>query len=205
MQLLLTQALVLISAASFTVEPKTGQHKKKTSSKDKRAAHVIRVLDVREGQVIADIGCGNGWLSVAVAKAVGADGNVFAVDVSESSIRKVRERGIENIKPVLSKPSDVSLPEDTLDKAFLHDVADHVRRSARPKFYASIARALKADGRLFIFDPHGGAKRHLDELRKYGFVAETDEDLAELSKKELNDLLQDGIRFRYVGVPDDAP
>ena len=205
MQLLLTQALVLIAAASFTVQPKTDQQTKKTGSKDKRAAHVIRVLDVRKGQVIADIGCGDGWLSAAVAKAVGADGTVFAVDIGESSIRKVRERGVANIKPVLSKRNDVSLPEDTLDTAFLHDVADHVQRSARPKFYASIARALKADGRLYIFDPHGGAKRHLDELRNYGFVAETDEDLTEFSKKELKELLQEGIRFRYVGVRDDAP
>lgn len=204
MQLLLTQVLVLISAAWFTAEPKMGQQTKKTGSKDKRAAHVIHVLDIRKGQVIADIGCGDGWLSEEVAKAVGADGTVFAVDINESSIRKVRERGVANIKPVLSKPNDVSLPEDTLDTAFLHDVADHVQRSDRPKFYASIARALKADGRLFIFDPHRGAQRHLDELRKYGFVAETDEDLTELSKEELDGLLRNGIRFRHVGVQDEG-
>lgn len=218
MQFLLASALMLVSAAPSLLErhpaatttlsrlpSSQGKPNKDSKKRIKRAAHVIRVIGARQGQSIADIGCGDGWLSAAIAKVVGPDGTVYAVEISESSLRQVRQRLVANIKPVLSKKNDVSLPPDSLDTALLHDVADHVQKSARPKLYAGIARALKSEGRLFIFDPHGKAERHLKELAKYGFVPDTDDDLTQLSKAQLDARLQTGIRFRHVEPKRDSP
>ncbi|MEE8143606.1 MAG: methyltransferase domain-containing protein, partial [Planctomycetota bacterium] len=183
---------VLAQLQARSKEPKKGRKG--------RAAHVLEVLDLRPGYVAADIGCGNGWLSEAVAKSVGPQGKVFAVDIRESSISKVLERELPNVEPVLSVEDSVTLPVDSLDVAFLHDVAAHVEKKARSRFYASIGRALKPAGRLIIFDPHGDAKEHLQELERYGFLPEQREELSGLSWDELDVQLKAGIRFRYQAV-----
>lgn len=183
---LMTLLLVVISAPVSTAQKKPD-----------RAKHVLEVLQVKEGHVVADIGCGSGWLSEAVAKAVGPKGKVYAVDINKKSILAVEKRGIPNVVPIHSVPDDVLLPEDSLDTAFLHDVACHVARKARKAFYASIAKALKPGGSLVIFGHHGGAEKHLKEMRQYGFEPETPEALAGLSAKELNAKHKSGIRFSY--------
>jgi len=96
--------------------------------------------------------------------------DVYAVEIKESKVRRLRRQPVPNVVPVFSSPDDVSLPANSLDTAMLHDVASHVDRAARPRFYESVARALKPTGRLVIFGPHGKAKAMLDELREYGFI-----------------------------------
>ena len=164
---------------------------------------VSEVLDVQPGQVIADIGSASGWLSEAIAETLGTDGLVYAVEIKESHVRSLRARSIPNVVPVFSVADDVSLPANSLDTAMLHDVASHVDQAARPRFYESVARALKRNGKLVIFGPHGKARSMLDELREYGFVPPDDEALAALPREDLDERLQQGIVFRYSGaVPD---
>ena len=162
-----------------------------------RAKHVIEILKAKQGDTIADISCGNGWISKAIAKVVGPEGKVYAVEIKKDRVAKLRQENVPQLVPVLSKPHDVTLPASTVDVAFLHDVADHVDKKVRPAFYASIARALKPGGYLVIFDPHRGIAAHLKELRGYGFVLETPRDLAGLSPKDLDEWLWQGIRFVY--------
>ena len=101
--------------------------------------------------------------------------------------------------PVFSASDDVLLPENSLDTAMLHDVASHVNRSGRPRFYESVARALKADGRLVIFGPHGKARSMLDELVEYGFRAVNAGELDGLSSQDLDARLEQGIVFTHRG------
>ena len=161
-----------------------------------RAGHVIDVLDVRPGQVIADIGFGSGWLSEAIAEKLGPGGFVYAVEIRERAVRQLRGRAPPNVVPVYSLSDDVSLPQDSLDTAMLHDVAAHVDRSGRPRFYESVARGLKPDGRLVIFDPHGKTRAMLDELAKYGFTPVEDQE-----PDDLDQWLQGGIVFRHTPRP----
>ncbi len=163
---------------------------------DSRAVHVIDVLDVRPGQVIADIGFGSGWLSEVIAEKLGPGGFVYAVEIQERAVRQLRRRAPPNVVPVYSLSDDVSLPKDSLDTAMLHDVAAHVNKSGRPKFYATVARALKPNGRLVIFDPHGKTRAMLDELAEYGFTpVQADE------PDDLDTWLQSGIVFRHTPRP----
>jgi SAM-dependent methyltransferase len=160
-----------------------------------RAAHVVEVLAVKKGQVIADIGCGSGWLSAAIAERVGESGTVYAVEIRERLVRRLHRWSPANVVPVLSAPDDVSLPRDSLDTAMLHDVASHVGRSGRPSFYESVKVALKPGGKLVVFGPHGEAAAMLSELRIYGFIPENDKALAALPEEELDHRLRDGIVF----------
>ena len=192
--------LVLLRDGERLEKAVTLGQRKEVQGSGERAEHVIEVLDVRPGEVIADIGCGSGWLSEAIAKALDPDGRVYALEINESHVRRLHRWSIPNLVPVFSARDDVLLPESSLDTAMLHDVASHVDRSARPRFYASVARALKPRGKLVIFGPHGKARSMLDELRRHGFVPPDDEALSAMSEIDLDERLEAGIVFRYTGA-----
>ena len=165
-----------------------------------RAQHVLAVLKVQDGDVVADVGCGSGWLSEEVAKLVGSTGHVYALELRESAVEKVGQKNIPHLTAKLSKPDDVSLPAGVLDLAFLHDVATHVEQTSRQQLYASVARALKPDGRLVIFGRHGKAQEMIAEFRRFGFVPEDEEQLRGLSQEQLDAAFWAGIRFHYVAT-----
>lgn len=67
---------------------------------------VVKALKLRPASDVADIGAGTGFYSLLFAKAVGATGNVFAVDITEDFIlninRRAQEQNLKNIHAILS-------------------------------------------------------------------------------------------------------
>jgi SAM-dependent methyltransferase len=179
----------------ITRQVELGRRPEAPEQRRTRAARVIDVLQVQPGQVIADIGCGSGWLSEVIAEVLGSEGTVYAVEIQERLVRRLHRWSPPNVVPVLSAPHDVLLPQGCLDTAMLHDVASHISRPARPRFYESLARALKPRGRLVVFGPHGNAAAMLRELRGYGFIPVDDDALGALSPEDLDQRLEDGIVF----------
>jgi arsenite methyltransferase len=63
---------------------------------------VIESLQVRPGDRIADVGSGGGYFTFSLAKAVGPEGKVYAVDVDEEMndlvAQQARRRGSETLK-----------------------------------------------------------------------------------------------------------
>lgn len=175
-----------------------GRRTTRDTGNAERAREVLRFLQLKPGDLVADIGCGSGWLSAEVAEAVGPRGHVFAAELQSSNVEKVSKRGLANVTALLSRSGDVSLPAGMLDVVFLHDVASHVSNAKRRPFYASIARALKKDGSLVIFGRHGKAREMLAEFRSFGFVPVSEADLGELGDSDLDDRFWAGIRFRFV-------
>ena len=161
-----------------------------------RADHVVEVLQLRPGLTVADIGCGSGWLAEAIAIQLEGDGTVYAVEVRESQIDELTRRALPGVVPLLSTPGDISLPEESLDIALLHDVASHIDHDARESFYASVRRALRPGGRLVVFGPHGQAEQMLQVLREHGFAPVEEKDLEGLDTEELDRRLEEGIFLR---------
>src|SRR5436190_9858378 len=52
----------------------------------------INALDLKQGQTVADIGAGSGYMSVKMARRVGASGRVYAEDVQPEMINLLRKR-----------------------------------------------------------------------------------------------------------------
>jgi ubiquinone/menaquinone biosynthesis C-methylase UbiE len=71
---------------------------------------------VKNGQVVADLGCNLGYYTLALAECVGPEGRVYAVDLNEDHIKalekKANERGHRNIEAHASSASDLSFVED---------------------------------------------------------------------------------------------
>ena len=117
-----------------------------------KTAEVIEKLQIKPGDVVADLGAGAGAFSWPFAKAVGK-GTVYAVEVDKGYIphleRRVKEQGLTNVKVVLGKYEDPQLPEK-IDLAFFHDVLHHIEK--RPEYLKTVAGYLKPNGRIAVIE-----------------------------------------------------
>jgi arsenite methyltransferase len=114
---------------------------------------VITALDLKPGEVIADIGAGSGYFSFRFAHHVGP-GRVYAVDISPDMIlhmnRRSRDTGITNVTTVLAPPDDPLLPDSSLDLVFICDTWHHVEK--QDQYLAKLKKMLKPGGQLVMID-----------------------------------------------------
>lgn len=110
---------------------------------------------VSEGMTAADIGCGRGYFSIALARMVGDGGSVIAVDLQQKMLdmmmtRATRAGMAERIRPVLAAPDDIGVrgPVDfVLAFWMVHEVEDTAR------FFSQVRSVLKAQGRMLVAEP----------------------------------------------------
>ena len=84
---------------------------------------LVRALDAGEGRRIADLGAGEGAFSFALARVVGERGAVVAVDINESSLKRLQKRvadgAIRNVEVVAGAEDDPHLEAGSLDAVLL--------------------------------------------------------------------------------------
>ena len=123
---------------------------------------VLRIVGVRPGMVIADIGSGSGVFTRPFAKAVGPVGKAIAVDIDSALLSYVSERaakeGIPNIETHLAIPDDARLSGPMVDVAFFHDVLHHIEH--RELYMKNLAKYIKPDGRIVIIERTAHAGHH---------------------------------------------
>lgn len=114
---------------------------------------VITALDLKPGEVIADIGAGSGYFSFRFAHHVGP-GRVYAVDISPDMIlhmnRRIRDMGITNLTTVLAPPDDPLLADGSLDRVFICDVWHHIENQGQ--YLTKLKKMLKPGGQLVMID-----------------------------------------------------
>lgn len=114
---------------------------------------VIVALDLKPGEVIADIGAGSGYFSFRFAQHV-RPGRVYAVDIGPDMIlhmnRCIRDLGITNITTVLAPPDDPLLADASLDRVFICDTWHHVEKQG--EYLAKLKKMLKPGGQLVMID-----------------------------------------------------
>ncbi|MEZ5320229.1 MAG: methyltransferase domain-containing protein, partial [Vicinamibacterales bacterium] len=123
---------------------------------------VVAAMKLRPGQIVADIGAGSGLLSVPMARAVGPDGRVYAVEIDEGFFPAIRKRaadaGVANVQTVLGKFTDPALPVKNVDVALFHDVMHHVQ--GRPEYLKALVPYLAPAGRIVVVDYEAGKGPH---------------------------------------------
>jgi len=115
---------------------------------------VIKLLELREGQVIADIGAGSGYFTLRLARAIGDKGRVMALDVNEGMVAHLRQRlaqeQLKNVTVMQVPAHDPLLIDQSLDVAFICDTYHHLED--REVYLRKIRKALKPNGRLVLID-----------------------------------------------------
>jgi ubiquinone/menaquinone biosynthesis C-methylase UbiE len=136
-----------------------------------RRHEIVKSLDLGRGLAIADIGAGTGFFMELFAESVGADGKVYAVEISPKFIEYLRERaqrgGLRQVEVVEGDDRFVPLSEASIDVAFLCDTYHHLEKPQG--ILRSLRRALRPGGRLFVIDfdrnPTSSRKWVLEHVR----------------------------------------
>ena len=111
---------------------------------------------VREGMIVADIGCGMGYFSVAMGRMVGPAGRVLSVDLQEKMLQYLEKRAVragvqDRVTAILGEPDDIKITDSKVDfvLAFwmVHEVQDI------PRFFGQVAKALKPTGSMLCVEP----------------------------------------------------
>jgi predicted methyltransferase len=123
---------------------------------------VVRLLGIKSGMTIADIGAGSGYYVVRLSPIVGASGRVIAEDVMPRYLRglrkRVRDLGLQNVAISPGEPHDPRLSADSLDVAILVHMYHEI---AQP--YAllyNLVPAFKPGGRVGIVDAFAPTSEH---------------------------------------------
>jgi cyclopropane fatty-acyl-phospholipid synthase-like methyltransferase len=113
---------------------------------------VIAALDLKPGEVIADIGSGSGYFTLRLAAHVG-DGRVYAVDIDPEMVRhlnrRVRDAGLRSVRVLLADPGDPLLPEP-VDRFLVVDTWHHVENQT--EYLALMRKLLKPGGQVVMID-----------------------------------------------------
>lgn len=111
---------------------------------------LIEMLKLKEGDVVADIGVGTGYIARRISPIVGKTGAIYGVEIQQEMLdilaEKMAEEGITNIKGVLGTITDPKLPPNSVDLAIMVDVYHEF--SHPYEMMQNICRALKVGGRV---------------------------------------------------------
>jgi ubiquinone/menaquinone biosynthesis C-methylase UbiE len=110
---------------------------------------------VTKDQAAAGLGCGPGFYTLALAKSVGPEGKVYAVDSDEKAIRavekKAAKRGYHNIEAHASCASDLSFIKDgTMDFVLAHGLLCSMAPRHHESAVNEIRRVLKPGGLAYL-------------------------------------------------------
>lgn len=114
----------------------------------------IEVLQLKPGQVVAEVGAGGGELTVAIAKHVAPGGRVYTSELGAERLTKLRDAvtksGVTNVQVIEGQAAHANLPDGCCDAAFMRNVYHHFADPSTMN--ASLFRALKPGARVAVID-----------------------------------------------------
>jgi ubiquinone/menaquinone biosynthesis C-methylase UbiE len=113
-----------------------------------------REMGWKSGQIIADVGAGEGEIGFAAAGTVGESGKVYLTELDEKKREAIEQqakhRGLKNVAVLQAAEKQTNLPDNCCDAIILRRVYHHL--TAPMEMNASLLRALKPGGELAIID-----------------------------------------------------
>ena len=115
---------------------------------------IFDAIGVREGGTVCEIGAGDGELSLAAARAVGAQGRIYTSELGDARVKALQDKiAGSKLAQITVVPGDAvktNFPDAACDALFMRNVYHHF--ADPPKMNASIAAAVKPGGRVAVID-----------------------------------------------------
>ncbi|MCK5287041.1 MAG: class I SAM-dependent methyltransferase [Thermodesulfovibrionia bacterium] len=153
-------------------------------NKWQKPEEVIKKLNLKNGDVIADIGAGTGYFTRLFARAVAPEGKAIGLDIENSMVKYMeedaRKLNLKNYRARVVKPDDPELEPHSVDVIFICNTYHHIQQ--RVDYLRRLSKSLSANGRVVIVDfykkplPYGPPVDHkisketvLKEFREAGY------------------------------------
>ncbi len=119
--------------------------------------HIIRSFDLKPGDHVADFGVGHGHFVIALSRAVGGDGKVYAIDIQKSALDIVENRAklehlwnIETIRGDVEMPRGSKLKDRFVDFVLAANILFQIEE--RAALFAEARRILVQNGRFAVIE-----------------------------------------------------
>ena len=126
------------------------------------AEQAIQLAGIKPGMSVADVGAGEGYYTVRLARTVGPKGRVLAEDimpvVRDALSQRVQREQLDNVAVKLGAPDNPMLPANSFDRVFLVHVYHEVQSPYA--FLWHMRDALKRDGSIVVVDSNRATDRH---------------------------------------------
>jgi predicted methyltransferase len=137
-------------------------HDEKECDDAEEPRQLVRLLGIKAGMTVADIGAGSGYYVVRLSPIVGPSGRIIAEDVVPEYLQSLRSRvhalRLQNVVISLGEPHDPRLPADSLDTAILVHMYHEI---AQPYgLLYNLVPALKPGARVGIVDAYAPTPEH---------------------------------------------
>jgi len=151
-----------------------------------RRVQIVEALALKPGMAVADVGAGTGLFTMLFALRVGAEGRVYAVDISRPFVDAIKQRAdaakLGNVVGIVNDQRDARLPAESVDLVFIADTYHHFEYPTA--MLSSIRSALRSGGILAVIDfrrlpgfssdwvmghVRAGRAQVIDEIRGAGF------------------------------------
>jgi SAM-dependent methyltransferase len=121
---------------------------------EERTDLLVEALKFQPGEVVADIGCGSGFISRKIAKKITPGGFVHGVDIQPEMLEVLAKRmamfRIDNVKPILGTNTDPKVPAASCDTMIMVDVYHEFDRPY--EMIRNMVAGLKSGGRIVFVE-----------------------------------------------------
>ena len=124
----------------------------------RKSEYVLKELDLKSGDIVIDIGAGDGWWAEKMVKFVGSEGKIHASEIKQKEVDKMKEKfaDVPQIKPYLCPTDGTALAENSCDLAFLSKTYHHLNKGGHVDYLRHLLKVVKPTGRLCVIEKHAG-------------------------------------------------
>jgi ubiquinone/menaquinone biosynthesis C-methylase UbiE len=123
------------------------------------AERMARLMELRPGSTVADIGAGDGAFAVEMARVVTEKGVVYATELSadrrRAIARRVERAGVDQVEVLEAAVDATHLPDACCDAVYLRTVFHHIADKAT--FAEQVVKSVRPGGRVVVIDFPPGA------------------------------------------------
>lgn len=151
-------------AANRDVAPIVGDTFSTEDARDRlgEAEEVMQLAGVQPGMSVADVGAGEGYYTVRLARVVGPKGRVLAEDivpdVRDELSDRVQRESLDNVAVKLGTPDNPTLPHASFDRVFLVHMYHEV--TSPYAFLWHLREGVKPDGLVVVVDANRPVAHH---------------------------------------------
>jgi ubiquinone/menaquinone biosynthesis C-methylase UbiE len=155
---MMRRILATVAAALLLFAPTGAQQTGLTDGQQKAAdlevPELTKLLELKPGMTVADVGAGFGAWTVRFAKVVGNSGRVYASDIGPAQLAALRDTvrrdSLSNVTVIEGAANATNLPALCCDAILIRDAYHHLTQPE--DIVKSLAAALKPGGRLAVID-----------------------------------------------------
>lgn len=151
--------ILLVAGLAFllftpTVAQQTGLTEGQEKAADLEMPELTKLMELKPGMAVADVGAGFGAWTVRFAKVIGGSGRVYATDIGAAQLAALREAvrrdALSNVTVIEGAATATNLPALCCDAILIRDAYHHLTQPE--DIVKSLAAALKPGGRLAVID-----------------------------------------------------